>query len=110
MGAAKDGETLIEAAITFNELEELLIERGAAPRDQPTQLERETLGRRRHVSTAGGMPRPVLEKERAVSNRFRRVRGLEEVAAIAEGIQRNGDDAQLGFVDLLLYERDSITR
>jgi diguanylate cyclase (GGDEF)-like protein len=105
-GAAAESETPIDAAITFAELELLFEERGGAPLGQPKQLKRETLGRRRHLSTAGGMPLPVLEEERVTSRRLRKVRGLDEVAAIAEAIKRRGTQAQLGFVDLLLYEGD----
>jgi diguanylate cyclase (GGDEF)-like protein len=104
-GPMEDGSSPIDAAITFAELELLLKERGAVPLEQPKQLEQETPGRQRHLSTAGGMPLPVLE-ERAASRRFRKVRGLDEVAAIAEAIERLGGEAQLGFIDLLLYERD----
>jgi diguanylate cyclase (GGDEF)-like protein len=102
----RDGSSPIDAAITFAELESLLTERGVVPLGQPKRLEQEPLGRRRHLSTAGGMPLPVLEEERAASRRFRKVRGLDEVAAIAEAIERSGGEPELGFVDLLLYERD----
>ncbi len=105
-GAAEESEGPIDAAITFAELTTLFDERGIAPRKQAKHLERETLGRRRHLSTAGGMPLPVLEQERATSRRLRKVRGLDEVAAIAEAIARRGPQADLGFVDLLLYEGD----
>ncbi len=105
-GVAKEGTGPIDAAVTFAELERLLEEKGITPLEQPEQLEVETLGRQRHLSTAGGMPLPVLEQERVVSRRFRKVRGLDEVAAIAEAMERSGGDAQLGFIDLLLYERD----
>jgi diguanylate cyclase (GGDEF)-like protein len=104
-GAPEEDERPIDASITFAELERLLEERGAMPLRQSQQLEREILGRQRHLSTAGGMPLPVLEEERALSGRFRRVRGLEEVSAIAEAIGRSSG-ARLGFIDLLPYERD----
>ncbi len=101
-----DGSSPVDAAITFAELESLLAERGVVPLEQPERLEREPPGRRRHLSTAGGMPLPVLEEERATSRRFRKVRGLEEVAAIAEAVGRSGGEAGLGFIDLLVYEGD----
>jgi len=103
-GAGEDGA--IDAAITFAELEALLGERAAVPLEQPQRLERATLGRQRHLSTAGGMPLPILEEERALSRRFHKIRGLEEVPAIAEAIGRSRGGAQLGFIDLLPYERD----
>jgi diguanylate cyclase (GGDEF)-like protein len=105
-GAAEESDNPIDAAITFAELATLFDERGIAPRKQAKHLERETVGCRRHLSTAGGMPLPVLEQERATSRRLRKVRGLDEVAAIAEAIARRGPQADLGFVDLLLYEGD----
>ena len=105
-GAPEEDEAPIAASITFVELDELLAERGINPAEQPLHLERQTLGRRRHLSAPGGMPLKVLEEERALSLRFRKVRGLEEVSAIAEVIARSGGAAQLGFIDLLPYERD----
>jgi diguanylate cyclase (GGDEF)-like protein len=105
-GAGEDGAGPIDAAITFAELEVLLGEREANPLEQPKRLDRETLGRQRHLSAAGGMPLPILEEERAFSRRFHKVRGLEEVPAIAEAIGRSRGGGQLGFIDLLPYERD----
>ena len=105
-GAPEAEEKPIDASITFAELECLLDEHGAAPLKQPLQLERETVGRQRYLSTAGGMPLPVLEEERGNSRRFRKVRGLEEVSAIAEAVERSSGEPQLGFIDLLVYERD----
>jgi diguanylate cyclase (GGDEF)-like protein len=105
-GAPEEEERPIDASLTFAELEQLLAERGAEPLRQPQQLEREAIGRQRHLSTAGGMPLPVLEEERALSQRFRKVRGLEEVSAIAEAIGRAPGEPQLGFIDLLPHERD----
>jgi diguanylate cyclase (GGDEF)-like protein len=105
-GAPDEDERPIAASITFAELERLLNERSALPNAQPKHLEREILARQRHLSTAGGMPLPVLEEERALSRRFRKVRGLSEVPAIAEAISRSGGTVQLGFIDLLPYERD----
>ena len=105
-GAPEEDERPIDASITFAELERLLDEHGANPLKQPRQLERETVGRRRHLSTAGGMPLPVLEEESGHSRRFRTVRGLDEVPAIAEAIGRSSGEPRLGFIDLLPYERD----
>ncbi|UCC73860.1 MAG: diguanylate cyclase [Gemmatimonadota bacterium] len=105
-GAPEEDERPIAASVTFAELEQLLAEKGASPAVQPKQLEREILGRRRHLSTAGGMPLPVLEEEPALSRRLRKVRGLSEVPAIAEAIGRSRGRAILGFIDLLPHERD----
>ncbi len=105
-GAPEEEEKPIDASITFAELEMLMDEHGAVPLKQPLQLERDTLGRQRYLSTAGGMPLPVLEEERETSRRFRKVRGLEEVSAIAEAVGRSSGEPHLGFIDLLPYERD----
>ncbi|UCF19304.1 MAG: diguanylate cyclase [Gemmatimonadota bacterium] len=105
-GSLQEDEEPISASITFAELEALFAERDVVPLELPQQLERETLGRQRYVSTAGGMPLRVLEEERALSRRFRKVRGLDEVSAIAEVIGRSHGAAHLGFIDLLPYERD----
>ncbi|NIR44615.1 MAG: diguanylate cyclase [Gemmatimonadetes bacterium] len=106
LGAPEADEEPIDASITFDELEQLLEECGAVPLTQPKRSGREIVGRRRHLSTAGGMPLPVLEEERAISRRFRKVRGLAEVPAIAEAIGRSSGEPRLGFIDLLPYERD----
>jgi diguanylate cyclase (GGDEF)-like protein len=105
-GAPEEDERPIAASVTFAELETLLAERGARPDEQPARLDREIVGRQRHLSTAGGMPLAVLKEERALSMRLRKVRGLKEVPAIAEVIRRSRGAVQLGFIDLLPYERD----
>lgn len=116
-GAASPGELpevheVIDAAITFDELAQLLRERGARPEEQPPYLTHVTVERRRHISAAGGLPLPLLESERMSSRRFRKVRGLENVAALAEavrnatpGTRNEGGMAEgLGFVDLMPYD------
>lgn len=102
-GTTDEVQDAIDAALTFDELEQLLAEREAVPPDQPIYLAQKTPERRRHLSTAGGMPLPVLAAERTTSRRFRKVRGLPEVPALADAVQRE-DGRGLGFIDLLPYE------
>lgn len=105
---------VIDAAITFHELEDLLRERGAPPEGQSPYLTHLTVERRRHLSTAGGLPLPLLDSERMSSRRFRKIRGLEHVAALAQAVRRpaagqNGDGPEresLGFVDLMPHDGD----
>jgi diguanylate cyclase (GGDEF)-like protein len=108
-GVATPGETpevdeAIDASLTFAELESLLLEHGLDPRRQPAYLTRLAGERRRHLSTPGGLPLPLLEEERMSSRRFRKVRGLDLIAALAESVRRDGD--ALGFVDLMPYDGD----
>jgi diguanylate cyclase (GGDEF)-like protein len=116
-GAASPGDLpevheVIDAAITFDELARLLRERGAQPERQPPYLTHLSAERRRHLSAAGGLPLPLLESERMSSQRFRKVRGLENVPALAEAVRRvtperrtDGSGAEgLGFVDLMPYD------
>ena len=39
--------------------------------------------RRRYLSTAGGLPLELLEESRYSSRRFRKIRGLEALQAVA---------------------------
>jgi diguanylate cyclase (GGDEF)-like protein len=58
--------------------------------------------RRRHLSAAGGMPLAMLEAARHSSTRFRTVRGLDALPALARAVAV--DRLELGFVDLLSCE------
>src|SRR5438094_1401106 len=58
--------------------------------------------RRRHLSMAGGLPLEVLLEETQASRRFRKVRGLGGLAAIARAVAV--DRLDLGFVDILPCE------
>jgi len=58
--------------------------------------------RRRHLSMAGGLPLEVLLEETQASRRFRKVRGLGGLGAIARAVAV--DRLDLGFVDILPCE------
>ena len=58
--------------------------------------------RRRHLSAAGGLPLAMLEEARHSSRRFRKIRGLDELPALARAVAV--DRLDLGFVDILSYE------
>jgi diguanylate cyclase (GGDEF)-like protein len=92
----------VEAVITFRDLAILLERRGVKPEAEPPYFERMPEVRQRHVSTAGGLPLPVLSVEPQTSRRFRKVRGLDSLGVLARAIAVDGMD--LGFVDLLPCE------
>lgn len=97
-----DGEAAVDAVVTFEELGRLFEVRGVVVSEQPLNFDRLAVGeRRRHLSTAGGMPLPVLQEEHQASRRFRKVRGLGGLGALARAVQEGID---LGFVDLLPCE------
>ena len=92
----------LDAAITFADLEEIFRARGVSVLTQPTFFSRVPEERRRHLSAAGGMPLSLLEEFRHTSGRFRIVRGLGSLPAIARAV--SVDRIDLGFVDILSYE------
>ncbi len=96
-----EGGPDVDAAITFEELEELLDKRRVRVADQPSYFTRIPEERRRHWSTAGGLPLELLMQERQASRRFRKVRGLGSLKAIARAVVERID---LGFVDILPCE------
>jgi diguanylate cyclase (GGDEF)-like protein len=95
------GGTDVAAVITFAELERLLERLRVRVSEQPYHFARIPEERRRHVSTAGGLPLPVLQETRQASGRFRKVRGLGQLPALARAVR---DGISLGFVDLLPCE------
>ncbi len=97
-----DGQGDVDAAITFQDLEELFRKRGIGLDEQPQYFSRIPEERRRHLSTAGGMPLDVLLEERQASRRFRKVRGLGQLPAIARAVAV--DHLDLGFIDILPCE------
>ena len=58
--------------------------------------------RRRHLSAAGGLPLALLEEARYSSRRFRKLRGLDALKAVARAVAV--DRLDLGFVDILSTE------
>src|SRR3990172_6997277 len=78
-----DGAEDVTAAITFQELGQLLAARGVALNDQPQWFDRIPEERRRHVSTAGGLPLSVLQEANQASRRFRKVRGMGGLPGLA---------------------------
>lgn len=93
---------VVDAAVTFAELEVLLERRGVALEEQPRYFRRIPEVRQRHLSTAGGLPLPVLDGEAQTSRRFRKVRGMGSLDVLARAVAVDGVD--LGFVDLLPCE------
>ncbi|MFI5235970.1 MAG: diguanylate cyclase [Gemmatimonadales bacterium] len=93
---------VLDAGITFGDLEELFRRRGVDPRAQPDVFIRLPEERRRHLSLAGGMPLALLaEVGKPNVRRFRTIRGLQALPAIARAV---GAGQDLGFVDLLSHE------
>jgi diguanylate cyclase (GGDEF)-like protein len=97
-----EGGTDVDAALTFVDLERVFEQRGVRVADQPTHFTRIPEERRRHWSTAGGLPIEVLQLERQASRRFRKVRGLGQLGAIAHAV--GVDRIDLGFIDILPCE------
>jgi len=97
-----EGGEEVDAAITFADLKELLSRRGVRITDQANYFSRVPEERRRHWSTAGGLPIDVLQEERQASRRFRKLRGLGHLDALARAVAV--DRIDLGFVDILPCE------
>ncbi len=97
-----EGGPDVDAAVTFGELEAVLSKRGVRVADQPLYFSRIPEERRRFWSTAGGLPLDLLKEERQSSRRFRKVRGLGQLEAIARAV--GVDRIDLGFVDILPCE------
>lgn len=92
----------VDACISFNELEQLFRHFEAHPAEQPLMMTRMPPERRRHLSTAGGLPLTILEEERFSSRRFRKVRGFDAIGPLARAVKE--EDEPLGFVDVLPFD------
>lgn|GEM_PF-402167 len=92
----------IDMVISLMELEGILHEEGVALFDQPLTLRRMPPERRRHLSLPGGLPLSLLDEQRQSSRKFKRVRGLFGLAAVARAVI--GNETPLGFVDVLPFE------
>ena len=97
-----EGGDAVDAAITFDDLDRLLAARSIKVEDQLAHFERLPEERRRHWSTAGGMPLDLLAEQTQVSRRFKKVRGLSQLEAMARAV--SVDRIDLGFVDILPCE------
>ncbi|HEX9580523.1 MAG TPA: diguanylate cyclase [Gemmatimonadales bacterium] len=97
-----EGGSDVEAAVTFVELRQLIERRGVQIESQANFFERLPEERRRHKSTAGGLPLELLSEERHSSRRFRKLRGLGQLAGLARAVAV--DRIDLGFVDILPCE------
>jgi diguanylate cyclase (GGDEF)-like protein len=92
----------LDAAITFSDLDQIFRIRDADVLSQPIFFDRVPEERRRYLSAAGGLPLPLLEEARYSSRRFRKLRGLEALKAVARAVAV--DRLDLGFVDILSTE------
>ena len=92
----------LDAAITFRDLDQLFRLRGVSPLQQPEFFTRVPSERRRHLSTAGGLPVQMLEEIPYSSRRFRKLRGLQELKGLCRAVAV--DRIDLGFVDILSSE------
>jgi diguanylate cyclase (GGDEF)-like protein len=92
----------IDMCVSLMELEHLLHDADAAPLEQPLTLRRMPPERRRHLSLPGGLPLPMLDEQRQSSRKFKRVRGLLGLPAVARALI--GEETPLGFVDVLPFE------
>jgi diguanylate cyclase (GGDEF)-like protein len=97
-----DASADVDAVLTFAELAELFRRRGVKLEAQPSYFTRIPGVRQRYLSTAGGMPLPVLDQEAQTSRRFRKVRGIGALEVIRRAVLV--DKVDLGFVDLLPCE------
>jgi diguanylate cyclase (GGDEF)-like protein len=97
-----ESSTELDAAITFSDLDQIFRIRGANVLSQPSFFERVPEERRRHLSAAGGLPLALLEESRYSSRRFRKLRGLDALKAVARAVAV--DRLDLGFVDILSTE------
>ncbi len=100
--AASPGAPEIDAWVTYEDLVELLRLRGVTAAAQPTVFTRLPQERRRHLSTAGGLPLALLEEQRQASRRFQKLRGLSSLPALSRAV--TVDKLDLGFVDILSSE------
>ena len=94
-----EGGSAVDAAVTFADLGKLLEARGIKVEDQLPHFERLPEERRRHWSTSGGMPLELLAEQTHASRRFKKVRGLSQLDAMARAV--SVDRIDLGFVDIL---------
>ena len=96
------GAGVVDAAITFGDLAELLNKLHVQVGAQPEVFTRIPEERRRYLSAAGGMPLAMLaEVGRPESRRFKIIRGLHALPGLAHAIR---EGHELGFIDILSAE------
>ena len=100
--SASMGAPEIDAWVTYDDLNELLKLRGVTPAAQPTVFSRLPQERRRHLSSAGGLPIALLEELRHTNQRFQKLRGIASLPALSRAL--DVDKLDLGFVDITSYE------
>src|SRR5437667_12818414 len=97
-----EGGPDVDAAVTFDELADMFRRSGIVVAAQDEYFTRVPEEQRRHLSMAGGLPLEVLLEETQASRRFRKVRGMGGLGAIARAVAV--DRLDLGFVDILPCE------
>jgi diguanylate cyclase (GGDEF)-like protein len=100
--SASMGAPEIDAWVTYADLNELLKLRGVTAAAQPTVFTRLPQERRRHISTAGGLPIALLEELRHTNRRFQKLRGIGSLPGLSRALKV--DKLDLGFVDITSYE------
>src|SRR5256714_4287634 len=78
-----EGGREVEAAITFDELADVFRRQGVKVEEQAPYFSRVPEERRRHLSTAGGVPPQLLKKGTHARRRLRKLRRLGRLGAIA---------------------------
>src|SRR2546422_717976 len=81
-----EGGPDVDAAVTFEDLRRLLERRGVSVAQQPLHFDRLPEERRRHWSTAGGLPLEVLTEGTHASRRVPQGRGPGPLQALAPAL------------------------
>lgn len=96
------GANVVDAAITFSDLADLLHTLRITVGAQADVFTRIPEERRRYLSAAGGIPLAMLaEVGKPESRKFKIVRGLHALPALAKSVKAGHD---LGFIDILSSE------
>lgn len=99
--AGPEGTDEVDASLSLAELGHVLAERGTSPTDQPHTLSVVPPESRRYLSTAGGLPRAMLDEQRLSSRGLMKLRGLDSLEAVGWAIR---EGKTLGFIDILPFE------
>src|SRR2546422_4465492 len=98
-GVPHGGGADVDAAITLEDLATLLQRRGVRVDQQAPYFSRVPEERRRHWSTAGGLPLELLTEETQASRRVRKGRGVGSLEGVARA--GAGDRIEPGVGDIL---------